>query len=255
MLLRDTGTLLNTKTALAFAMTWLLMSCGAGSAPGPSAPVTARPSPSATASPSPFDQATLRIKQADLDGDGGPDRLAFRWMHRSHRPPFTGAVRMTVTFDQGGSRRIVVPVDGWIDRFHQERPTVPFTAAAQLDGKGGDEVVIDVFATAASYFGHRVVTYRAGRLQFLPAPARHGWLVGGSVGTGGHTYDCPGRRLVAIDATPIRKGHNQKVAAYRVTRTAYVWRGGAWRLIERHVHTGGGISGSWVCPTLTGWLA
>ena len=217
----------------------------------PSQIATSTTSPSA--SPSTSAQVGLRTKRADVDGDGRQDRLAFWWLRRSAEAPFKGALKLTVHLAAGGSTSIVVPVADWIDRFHQERPTLPFSAAAQLNAAGGSEVVIDVMSTPASYAGYRVVTYDAGRLEFLSAPPQHGWLVGGSVGTGGHTYDCRGRRLVAIDAAPIRKGRNHDVVAYRVIRTSYVWTRGSWKNVDRQVNRGAGPSGRWECPALAGW--
>ena len=157
---------------------------------------------------------------------------------------------MKVRFARGGTDSIVIPVRDWMDHTYQDRPAVPYSAAAQLDGIRGDEIVIDVDSTPASYARYLVVADHGGRLTLLPAPPRHTWWVGASVGTGGNTYDCGDGHLTAIDATPISKSRPK----YRIVSTSYRWANGGWQRLHRTVRVGSGLTGRWVCNSLADWL-
>jgi len=223
--------------------------CGAPSRSVGAAQPALTQHPMATASAVPGS----RVESADIDGDGRTDHISSRWLIRIFRNTYSrGTLLVTVRFASGRTNRVTVPVTDWVNWARPDRPTLPFTAAAQLDGVPGEELVITTNDTPASFDRFAVVTYHGGHLTRLPAPPGHSWWVGGTVGTGSNTYDCPGTGLIAIDSSPLYR-HHRPIATYRNVHIRYTWSGDHWIQSARTVSRGEEASSEWVCQSLMSW--
>lgn len=181
--------------------------------------------------PTPHSTRPAHAATADVDGDGKPDAISLRWLRHSPRTPFSGSVRLTVAFARGGSARLDVAVHSWTDA-RTDRLTLPSWNAGQLDGQPGQDIVIVADDTAASFTSYWAVSDHARHLVRLPAPGTPHvglpgmWWIGGSVGTGGHGFDCVRGRVVEVTSGPgIDRVHE--------VRTSFVWRHDAWQRIAR----------------------
>lgn len=186
-----------------------------------------------------------------MDGDGRPDVVRLQWLRHSADQPFHGSVLVSVRFARGGVGRLAVRIADWVDMSHPDRPSIPTSATAQLDGVPGQELIVSFLNTPASFAGYRVIADHGGRLVSIPAPGgdhMHGWWVGASVGTGGQTYACPSDRIVKIVSSGM-----QHAGQVPTTRTTYVWRDDAWQLVRRVRTVGTGVAGDWACSRLAGW--
>jgi hypothetical protein len=225
--------------------------CDPGSSAGP--PPSGERSAVAAHPRTPVPDAAARVRalSADVDGDGRADAVRVRWLHRSAGPPFRGSVVLSVRFAGGTARRIVIRVADWIDLTDPNTASVPASAAAQLDGRAGDEVIVDFWNTPASFAGYRVIADHDDRLVSIPAPdgdRTRGWWVGASLGTGGHTYGCPDDRITAIVSKPTRAP-----GMARIVRTSYIWRSGGWHALRQVRTVDAAPAGGWACGRLADW--
>jgi len=201
--------------ALALLLVGLAAGCGGGSA-------TQGLSPSATPSGHfiECEEHICKTHTADVDGDGRPDHITIQVPRSAiSQVYFHGTYGVHIDFAKGKSIATPERANSWPQ--YSSHGGDLWIGATQLDHVPGMELVLGN-QQGPAFTGYRVLTWRSGRLVWLPAPVQ-AWFAH-SASSGYQAYVCTATGVAFHAATPINAAHDR----FHEVDRSFVYRAGAW---------------------------
>jgi hypothetical protein len=168
---------------------------------------------------------------ADVDGDGKPDQITIQVPRSAiSQVYFHGVYSVHIDFATGKGISTPERAANWPQ--YASHGGDLWIGATQLDHVPGMELVLGNQQQPA-FTGYRVLTWRDGRLVWLPTPVQ-AWFAHAAPNTGSQAFVCTPDGVAFHSAIPLDSAHTR----YREVDRSFVWRKTAWHQVSnRSYHT------------------